>query len=91
MIQQQELERRFHSPEGELIERKRNANDLDVIRETISAFGNDLANRDRPGVIFIGLENNGTCTNLPITDRLLSTLAGLRTDGTCPPWCRPMR
>ncbi len=86
MIQQQELEQRFHSPEGELIERKRNANDLDAIRETISAFANDLANRDRPGVIFIGLENDGTCANLPITDRLLSTLAGLRTDGKLTPF-----
>jgi ATP-dependent DNA helicase RecG len=86
MIDQQELENRFHSPEGELIERKRNANDLDAIRETISAFANDLANRRQPGVIFIGIENNGTCANLIITDRLLTMLAGLRADGKLTPF-----
>jgi len=86
MIEHEELEQLFRGPEGERVERKRNANDLDAIRETISAFANDLANRRRPSVVFIGIENDGTCANLQITDRLLTTLAGLRADGKLTPF-----
>ena len=86
MINRETLERLFRGPEGERVERKRNANDLDGIRETICAFANNLSNSREPAVIFIGLENDGTCTNLPITDRLLTTLAGTRLDGKLTPF-----
>lgn len=86
MIEHDELEQLFRGQEGERVERKRNANDLDAIRETISGFANDLANRRRPSVILIGIENNGACANLQISDRLLTTLAGLRADGKLTPF-----
>lgn len=86
MIDRESLERFFRSPEGEAVERKRNANELDNIRETVCAFANDLSNRRSPAVIFIGLENDGTCSNLEITDRLLSRLAGIRLDGKLTPF-----
>lgn len=86
MINRDTLEHLFRGPEGERVERKRNANDLDGIRETICAFANNLSNNREPAVIFIGLENDGTCSNLPITDRLLTTLAGTRLDGKLTPF-----
>jgi ATP-dependent DNA helicase RecG len=86
MIDQETLEQLFRTPEGGGVERKRNAIDLDVIRETICAFANDLAQRRRPAVVFIGLEDNGDCSNIPITDRLLATLAGMRLDGKLTPF-----
>ena len=86
MIDHETLERLFHEPEGEGVERKRNANDLDAIRETICAFANDLSQRRRPAVILIGVENSGACSNLNITDRLLTTLAGTRIDGKLTPF-----
>jgi ATP-dependent DNA helicase RecG len=80
------LERFFREPEGERVERKRNASDLDDIREVIAAFANDLANRREPSVVLVGVENDGSCSNLAISDRLLRDLAGLRVDGKLIPF-----
>jgi ATP-dependent DNA helicase RecG len=57
----------------------------DEIREVICSFANDLAGRGLPGVIFIGLGDNGICTGLSIDDRLLKSLAELRGDGKINP------
>lgn len=85
-MQRDEIERLFRSREGELIERKRNANDPDAIREAICAFANDLGNRRTPGVLFIGVDDDGTCSNLQITDRLLTQISGMRVDGKLTPF-----
>lgn len=85
-MEQEELERLFRSAESERVERKRHPNDTDTIRETICAFANDLANRRQKGVIFIGQEDDGSCANLAITDRILMNLAGLRVDGKLTPF-----
>lgn len=85
-MQRDELEQLFRSPEGELVERKRNASDTDAIREVICSFANDLANRRRPAVLFIGQEDNLSCSNLQITDRLLRQISGLRVDGLLTPF-----
>ena len=85
-MQHEEIERLFRSPEGERIERKRNAGDTDAIREVICSFANDLANRRTPGVLFIGQEDDGSCSNLPITDRLLMQISGMRVDGKLTPF-----
>lgn len=49
--------------------------------EAICAFANDLVNHNRPGVLFVGVQDDGTPCGLPIDDRLLRTLAGIKTDG----------
>ena len=85
-MQREEIERLFRSPEGEQLERKRNANNSDAIREVICSFANDLANRRTPNVLFIGQENDGTCSNLQITDRLLTQISGMRVDGRLTPF-----
>jgi ATP-dependent DNA helicase RecG len=50
-------------------------------REAICAFANDIANNNCPGILFVGMKDNRTPSNLLITDELLTTLADIRTDG----------
>ncbi len=55
------------------------------MREAICAFANDLPNHRKPGVVFVGVKDNGTPSGLPITDELLLQLADIRTDGNILP------
>lgn len=75
-----ELERLLHEIESDRTERKASPADKDRICQAICAFANDLPDRQQPGVLFIGVDDNGDCANLPVTDELLQQLAGLRTD-----------
>ncbi len=72
-----ELEELARGFESELVEFKASAADRSALRRNICAFANDLANRGRPGVIYVGLSADGLCARLPITDELLRQLAGL--------------
>ena len=71
--------------ESQLVERKRSTNDLRAIRRTICAFANDLPGLGKPGVILLGVEDDGTCAGLEVTDELLLKLANLRDDGNLQP------
>ncbi len=51
------------------------------VRQAICAFSNDLPNHNEPGVLFIGISDNGDPSNEPVTDQLLRTLADMRSDG----------
>ncbi len=62
--------------ESDRVERKASTSDLKRIRQTICAFANDLPNHRLPGVIFIGINDDGSCANVPITDEMLRNLAG---------------
>lgn len=71
--------------ESQLVERKRSDKDRNAIRRTICAFANDLAGLAKPGVIFLGIEDDGACAGLQITDELLLKLASMREDGNLQP------
>jgi ATP-dependent DNA helicase RecG len=71
--------------DAELLERKRSATDRSAIRRTICALANDLPGHGKPGVIFVGMEDDGSCANLEIDDELLKTLASMRNDGNILP------
>ena len=58
------------------VERKRSAADRSGIRRNLCAFANDLPGRGVPGVIFVGVEDDGRCAGLTVDDRLLRELAG---------------
>lgn len=51
------------------------------VREAVCAFANDLPNHKVPGIVFIGADDDGTPSHLPITDELLRSLADIKTDG----------
>ena len=82
---QAELEALMRELESDRAERKRSAADRSGIRRNLCAFANDLPGRGAPGVIFIGVEDDGRCAGLPIDDRLLRELAAMRDDGNILP------
>lgn len=55
-------------------------------REAVCAFANDLAGHGVPGVVFIGVHDNGTpMPNFEVSDELLRQLADIKTDGNIVP------
>lgn len=72
--------------ESDRVERKASISDGKKIRQAICAFANDLPNHQQPGVLFVGVNDNGTCVGLPITDELLLKLAGIRSEGKILPF-----
>jgi len=81
-----ELSELFASGESELVERKRSAGDGNSIRRSICAFANDLPARGKPGVLFVGVEDDGTCAGIDVNDKLLRDLAQMRSDGSIQPF-----
>ena len=69
--------------ESDLVERKRSLSTSasEKIARSICALANDLPGHGLPGVVFVGVEDDGSCAGLTIDDRLLQRLAALRDDG----------
>ncbi|MGB9466821.1 MAG: ATP-binding protein, partial [Candidatus Acidiferrum sp.] len=85
LLSSAELENLLDNLESDLVERKESVTSPERIRQAICAFANDLPGHGRPGYIFVGVNDNGVPTNLPITDDLLLVLAGMRDDGNILP------
>jgi ATP-dependent DNA helicase RecG len=82
----QALEQLFQDLESDRVERKASDADRNKIRQAVCAFANDLPNHRQPGVIFIGVNDDGSCASLSITDDLLLRLAEMRSDGNILPF-----
>jgi ATP-dependent DNA helicase RecG len=82
----QELAILLEDLESDQIERKASTSDGKKIRQAICAFANDLANHQKPGVLFVGVNDDGSCANLAIDDALLLNLAGIRSEGKILPF-----
>lgn len=54
-------------------------------RQAVCAFANDLAGHNQPGVLFIGAKDDGSASDIEITDQLLLSLADIKTDGNILP------
>lgn len=56
-------------------------------RQAVCAFANDLPNYAVPGVLFVGVKDDGTPMGqeFVVTDELLQTLADIKTDGKITP------
>ena len=76
MLNDGELLTLLRATESDRVERKASLSDSGRIRQAICAFANDLPDHRQPGVIFLGVNDDGTCANLPITDDLLRNLGG---------------
>ena len=59
--------------------------DMEEIQQPICAFANDLPNTGKPGVLFVGVDDNGKASGLAVTDALLLELAQIRDHGNIPP------
>jgi ATP-dependent DNA helicase RecG len=80
-----ELEILMADLESDRVERKASISDPGDIRKAICAFANDLAGHREPGVLFVGIHDNGQCASLNITDQIMLTLANMRSDGNIVP------
>lgn len=78
-----ELERMLTDVESELVERKESLSGSarEAIREAVCAFSNDIAGRGVEGVVFVGAKDNGDTSGLRIDERLINSLADMKTDG----------
>ena len=80
-----ELEALMSDPESDLVERKESAADGKKIRRNVCAFANDLPGNGRPGVVLVGVRDDGSCASLTIDDALLTGLANIRGEGAILP------
>ena len=78
----------FRDLESQHVERTRSRMDRSGIRRNVCAFANDLSGRAKPGVIFVGVEDDGTCAGIDVDDRLLRLLSQMRSDGAILPFPR---
>ncbi|WP_419944687.1 ATP-binding protein [Candidatus Poriferisodalis sp.] len=67
--------------ESDLVERKESPSDAEKIRRCICAFANDLPAHGKPGIIAIGVTDDGRGAGLQVNDELLKRLADMRSDG----------
>lgn len=72
--------------ESDRVERKASLADSDRVAEAICAFANDLPTHQKPGVVFVGINNDGSCADLPVTDELLLRLAQYKENGNIYPF-----
>lgn len=80
-----ELEQLLDDLESDRVERKESAAEGDKIRQAICAFANDLPGHGQPGVLLVGVDDDGRPTGLNVTDRFLQNLASIRSDGNILP------
>ncbi|MCH7751877.1 MAG: putative DNA binding domain-containing protein [Planctomycetes bacterium] len=80
-----ELEILLSDLESDRTERKASVADPGKIRQAICAFANDMPNHNEPGVLYIGVHDDGNCASLDISDQLLTQLASMRDDGNILP------
>ncbi len=73
--------------ESDRIERKRSWTGTapENAREAVCAFANDLPGHGKPGIIFVGAEDDGQPVGLTVSDQLLLTLADIKSDGRIVP------
>lgn len=73
----------MQGPETTRVERKRSweGDAPDKVRQAICAFANDLSGSGQPGVVFVGVRDDGTPSGIPIDDQLLLTLSHIKGDG----------
>ena len=80
-----ELERLMADLESDFVERKESAADGKKIRRNICAFANDLPGNGKPGVVLVGVRDDGSCASLPIDDDLLVRLSNICGEGSILP------
>ena len=82
-----ELEAMMADLESDRVERKESlqGDSPARVREAVCAFSNDLPDHRRPGVVFVGADDEGRPKGIEITDELLRRLADVKTDGNIVP------
>ena len=86
----EELRTLAGGPEGELVEWKNGFDDMGSksLRKSVCAFANDLPGHNKPGVVFVGVRDDGSLSGAEISDGLMKNLAAIRDD---PKFSAPLR
>jgi ATP-dependent DNA helicase RecG len=86
-LKDEELTALLDDLESDRVERKStwSASAADKVREAVCAFANDLPGHAKPGVVFIGAQDDGSPGSLTVTDQLLLTMADIKSDGRIVP------
>jgi len=85
MLTTEEVEKLIADFESDRIERTISTSDTDKFSEAVCAFANDLPNHRNPDYLLIGVSNQGEVAGIEVSDRLLTSLGGLRSDGNIQP------
>lgn len=85
MIAKKDLTALLNDTESDRIERTVSVKNTDKFCEAICAFANDFPNHRQSGFLFIGVADNGDLSGLTVTDELLQSLGGIRSDGNILP------
>jgi ATP-dependent DNA helicase RecG len=80
-----ELEVLFRATESDLVERKRSTNLKEEILEAICAFANDLPDHQKAGVIFVGVNDDGSCAKQTFSEKSIREIANWRNEGKVQP------
>jgi ATP-dependent DNA helicase RecG len=83
-----ELHALLQNLESDRCERKESLTNREVrerVGQAICAFANDLPGHEKPGVIVIGVKDDGSCAGVDITPQTLQTLADFRNNGQIQP------
>ena len=67
------------------IEKTRSTTDTEKFCQAICAFSNDMPGSNKPGYLFIGVNEDGSPCGIKATDKLLKDLSSLRMDGNILP------
>jgi len=86
MLSDAELIRLIKGGESDRVEFTTAVGDRKKWRQVICAFANDLPNHNQTGVLFIGLNDDGSCADLLIDDDLMQVLGELRGAGNILPF-----
>jgi len=83
----QELTELLSDQESDRVERKASLSNKSAISKAICAFANDLPDQREPGVVFVGIHDDGSCADdfVP-TDENLRELADIRSNGNIVPF-----
>lgn len=84
-LSDEELESLLTDLESDRVERTQSLPNGDKIPIAICAFANDLSDHRKPGVIFVGIRDDGSCAGLEVTDELLKRLGDYRGNGKIQP------
>ena len=81
MLTVDELHGLLEAMESDRVERQASISDMRKIRRAVCAIANDLPAHDAPGVVLVGVHDDGSCAGVEITDDLLKLLAQIRGNG----------
>jgi ATP-dependent DNA helicase RecG len=82
-----DLEKMLDDVESDRVEKKESwkGDSPEKGRQAVCAFANDLPGHCKPGVLFVGVKDDGSPSGLAITDQLLQTVADIKSDGKIVP------